>query len=210
MWSHAGMTELIPTAPKAVLWDADGVLQHTPPGWWETLVELGGDRFPPAILEAEARPLVGDGTFREAVAAVVAELGLAVDVDDVLSLWRHLEVDAEAIALVDAVRAGGTPCYLASNQQDLRVGIMRHELGYGEHMDREFYSSELGVMKPSAAFFETVLEALALPPGAALFIDDNAANIVAAASVGLHAERHDPTTGVAGLRAILARHGLRP
>ena len=216
MWSHADMTTGRLTEcsvrrsvrPRAVLWDADGVLQHTPPGWRERLVELGGAGFPGAVLEAEAAPLAGDGSFRDAVASVVAERGLDVDPEEVLDLWRRLEVDPEALALVDELRAGGTPCYLTSNQQDLRVGIMRDELGYADQFDREFYSSELGVMKPSPAYFETVLQALALPAAEVLFIDDNAANVASATSVGLIAERHDPSAGVAGLREILSRHGL--
>ena len=205
----ADMTSDVTTGtPLAVLWDADGVLQHSPPGWWDRLVELGGADFPQAVLDAEAGPLVGAGTFRDAVAGVMADLRVAADVDDVLDLWRHLEVDADALGLVDTVRAAGTPCYLASNQQDLRVEIMRHGLGYGEHVDGEFYSSELGVMKPSPRYFTVVLEALGLRPHEVLFIDDNADNVAAASSVGLLAERHDPAAGVTGLREILARHGL--
>ncbi|MEO7130899.1 MAG: TetR/AcrR family transcriptional regulator, partial [Dermatophilaceae bacterium] len=106
------------TPVKAVLWDADGVLQHTPPGWQERLVELGGPEFPDAVMAAEQGPLVGQGTFREALEALVTEGGLAasdqpVDIDAVLDLWRTVQIDPEALALVDAVRAGGTPCYLA-------------------------------------------------------------------------------------------------
>ncbi len=164
-------------------------------------------------MAAEQGPLVGHGTFRAALEALVTERGLAtsaqpVDIDAVLDLWRTVQIDPEALALVDAVRAGGTPCYLASNQQDLRVGIMRHDLGYAAHVDGEFYSSELGVMKPDPAYFEKVLDAVGLPAAQLLFIDDNADNVAAARSVGLRAERHDPEAGVAGLREILGRHGL--
>lgn len=198
----------VPGRVSAVLWDADGVLQHTPPGCRERLVALGGAGFPDAVAAAEQAPLVGDGTFGDAVAALVRARGLGVDPDEVLDLWRGLEVDTDAFALLDAVRAEGTPCYLVSNQQDLRVGIMRDEIGYPDHVDGEFYSSELGVMKPARAFFELVLAALDLPAADVLFIDDNPDNVAAAVSAGLRAELHDPQGGVTGLREILARHGL--
>lgn len=46
------------------------------------------------------------------------------------------------------------------------------------------FSNELGVRKPDPAAFAQLAQALAVPPAATVFVDDNAANIGAAESLG--------------------------
>lgn len=195
----------------AVLWDADGVLQHTPIDFIGELVRMGGEDFPAAVFQAELRPLVGDGRFADSVAALVAQRGLQVPVDEVLGLWRTVRPDPRALAVVRDVRAAGIACYLATNQQDMRVELMRDALGYEDIFDEQFYSAELGVAKPDPAYFTRILEAVGITdPATAVFVDDNAANVAAAAGLGIRACRHDPATGAAGLRALLRSAGVLP
>jgi putative hydrolase of the HAD superfamily len=49
---------------------------------------------------------------------------------------------------------------------------------------------------------------LDLPASSVLFIDDNVANVEAAAGVGLRAELYDLSAGVPALAELLRRYGL--
>ncbi|YAL82013.1 HAD family hydrolase [Dermacoccaceae bacterium W4C1] len=193
---------------QGVLWDADGVLQHTRRPWKQLLDEMVAPGFAAALFEAEKKPLRGQGSMRECVSSLLAQWDSSLSVQEVLACWQDLDVDAQAFALVDAVRAAGTPCHLATNQQDHRVVHMRADLGYDAHFDQVFYSSELGAMKPDAEYFEKVLKQLGEPARTLVFIDDNAANIATASALGLRAHQHDPAAGVTGLRAILSAEGV--
>lgn len=193
---------------QAVLWDADGVLQHGRRSWPDRLTELGGPGFAEALFAAEEGPLRGTEPFRECIARLLQERRLDADPDAVLAMWEDLDVDEDAFALIDQVRAGGTPCYLATNQQDHRVALMRHTLGYDVRFDDVFYSSEMGAAKPDPEFFEIILTHLEIPAATILFIDDNATNIAAAAALGIRAEQHEPAAGPTGLRRILTEANL--
>jgi putative hydrolase of the HAD superfamily len=70
---------------------------------------------------------------------------------------------------------------------------------------RAFCSARLGAAKPSAAAYLRCLEALSIPPAAALFLDDNAANVEGARAAGLVGHRF---VDLAGLRPVLGRYGL--
>jgi len=193
---------------RAVLFDADGVVQRARPGWQDRLTAIGGPGFVEALFAAEHGPLVGAEPFADAVRTVLHNRGLDPDPLPVLRVWDDIELDKGAFDLVARVRAAGTPCHLASNQQDHRVRYMRDALGYGERFDELFFSSELGVAKPEAGFFSAIGERIGLPPVRILFIDDQPVNVEAARAVGLRAERHDPTAGANGLARLLALHGV--
>jgi putative hydrolase of the HAD superfamily len=85
---------------------------------------------------------------------------------------------------------------------------MHETFGYAELFDQTFYSYELGVAKPDPAYFAAILDRLDVPAGEVLFVDDNGANVEAARSVGLRAERWHVEDGQQVLREHLARHGL--
>lgn len=196
-------------AITAVLWDADGVLQRARPGWRQTLIDIGGADFPDAVIEVEEQgPMIGRGSFRTALETLLRDRGIDVDPERILALWDRVDSVPAALQLVRRVRAQGVRCHLATNQHDRRTALMREVMRYGDHLDRQFYSCELGVAKPDPEFFLAILRALALRPDEVLFIDDLPANVAAARSVGLSAERHDPANGADGIEAILTAHGL--
>lgn len=64
---------------------------------------------------------------------------------------------------------------------------MSETLGYRDVFDQEFYSCELGYMKPETGYFEAIVTETALPPSDMLFIDDREVNVTAARQVGLKA-----------------------
>lgn len=71
--------------------------------------------------------------------------------------------------------------------------------------DRVLASCDLGVRKPEVAFFERLLDELALPAPEVLFVDDREENVSAARRAGLSAHRFQ---GAAALRDWLVGHGV--
>jgi putative hydrolase of the HAD superfamily len=68
-----------------------------------------------------------------------------------------------------------------------------------------FPSYLVGKLKPDAEYFEHVLAALDVPASRVLFIDDNAINVEAAATLGMHTRR---VAGVDGARRAFVELGL--
>lgn len=71
--------------------------------------------------------------------------------------------------------------------------------------DRAFVSAEFGVRKPDPLVYRRCLERLGVAPEAALFVDDNEANVAGARAAGLHGHFYvSPGQFAAELRA----HGI--
>lgn len=68
-----------------------------------------------------------------------------------------------------------------------------------------FCSAQLGATKPSPTAYLRCLEALAMPPPATLFVDDNAANVAGAREAGLAGHCYVDATE---LQHALEEHGL--
>ena len=203
----------MPIAPQVVLFDADGVVQQTPPGWEAELhATLGSppqaDQLLLDLFTAELPALAGDEDFAEVVREVLARWGLADRTEDVLAFWTRLELDEDVTALIRELRAAGAACYLATNQHELRRAYMSTSLGYDELLDGQLYSCDLGVAKPDPAYFTAALQRIGCPAGSALFIDDREPNVLGARTAGLRAEVFHLSSGADALRAILSSHGL--
>jgi putative hydrolase of the HAD superfamily len=185
---------------RAVLWDADGVLQYTPADSWDLAVEVVA-QFPGAI--------TGAPIDEERIRTVAHALGLSDHVDDIVAVWSTFDLLSPSLEVVAMVRAAGTACYLATNQDAYRAACMREQAPYGELLDGAYYSCDLGAAKPSAAFFEHIVTDLGLAPDQLLFLDDQPENVAGARSAGLDAERWAHDDGVPRLRNILDAHGIR-
>ncbi len=195
-------------AVRAVLLDADGVVQHAGPEWSERLTALAGPTFIAEAFAAERACLRGTADFREALLGVLHRSGVEADVDALLAIWQDVVVDAEVLDLVAEIRRAGIGCYLATNQHVQRGEHMRSTLGYERHFDDCFYSYRLGLAKPDPAYFRAIVAELGIPAGSAVFIDDVEANVRAAREAGLASYRHDPAAGVEGLRSLVRAAGV--
>lgn len=80
---------------------------------------------------------------------------------------------------------------------------MQAHLPYGDYFDRQFYSFELGVAKPDAAYFAKVLDALQLAPAEVVFVDDLGRNVRGARACGLNAALFAATDTYGALRQKL-------
>ncbi|RPI53967.1 MAG: HAD family hydrolase [Acidobacteria bacterium] len=203
---------------EAILIDADGVLQRPTAdrhAQWRAL--LGGadeavGRFKCDIFAVERPCHDGGGDFLSALRDVLVRWNCTGSVDDALRAWTAIEVDRGITELIGRVRASGVACHLATNQEPYRARYMSEVLDYPSVFDRTFYSCELGCSKPDPSYFRAIIESLNLPPQAVLFIDDMAANVAAADSIGIRAELFAPVMAgdaVDEMQRILCRHGIK-
>jgi len=80
--------------------------------------------------------------------------------------------------------------YILSNNNPISMPLCRDVMARAgidcdKVFKRQFVSSEMKVLKPSAEMFQRVIEAIGLPPSELLFIDDSLANVEAAARHGI-------------------------
>ena len=199
---------------RAVLLDADGVVQFVPGSFMDRLAAAHGRvgeqarAFERALFALEAEAAEGRMPFAAAVAELIAPMQPAIDLPFLLDTWRHVEVYPGVRELVGRLRALGIRCGLATNQQDLRAQYLSVTLGYAGLFDVECYSCRVGARKPHAAFFAAAVAAVGCAPQEILFIDDTAANVEAARACGLRAVLHDPARGAAGIAEALRLHGV--
>lgn len=192
---------------RAVLWDADGVLQAGPASWADAFGEALGKRVVVAeeFFSILDDALAGRVDMETHVTEVLDRHGLTDRREQTLEVWGRIDPLAEVRDLVAELPV---PSYLATNQDNLRAACMRRQLGYDELLAGAYYSCDLGLAKPDAAYFEAVLADLDLPAADVLFVDDSPANVDAARDVGLRAEVWHHEQGVDSLRSLLAGHGL--
>jgi len=166
---------------KVVLFDADGVIQTTPPLWRTRLEGLVGDPelvsdFVADVFKAEKPCLTGRGDFSVELAKVLTRWNCPATTEEGLKIWTIMEPNQEILDVVAKVRGGGTRVGLATNQQNHRADIMTNDLGYAEIFDDLFYSCHLGFAKPDREYFVQIMARLNLNGESALFLDDNVAS----------------------------------
>ena len=198
---------------RAILFDADGVLQQRPPGWRSSLGKRLGfsgnpDAFIAEIYTTEPPILDGRTDFIELLLALLKRWNCRASLEEALTVWTMLDVDEELLNLIEDLRQRGVQCHLASNQEPYKARYMSEVLGYQRRFDNEFYSCHLGYKKPDQRYFLTILQELALPPEQILFIDDRQPNVDSAKTVGLKAETFDLKSGRGELHRILRVHGI--
>lgn len=96
----------------------------------------------------------------------------------------------EMLDLVERLRqTGRIKVALLTNACIGQDEVMRRKWGLDPRATFDLYvnSAEVGLTKPDPAIFELALARLGVSPGEAIFIDDSAANVQAAANLGIHA-----------------------
>ena len=188
--------------PEVILFDVGGVL-----------VELGPHPLPPelgippasysgsrATIDFE-KGLIGAEEF---VQSIVDEFGLGVDIGPLIEhfrLWPTAPFPG-VHDLMSGLRRRYRVAIL-SNTNELHWPRFDTEFGLLERCDRAFASHLLGMLKPEAAIFTHVIDALGSAPRDILFLDDNPANVDGARARGMQAELVHGFDGAA--RALAAR-----
>ena len=156
----------------------------------------------PAVRSYES----GRATRAEFARDVIAEFALPVEPDAFLAefAWWPRRLYEGAGSLLESLRARYTLASL-SNTNELHWERFDREWNLPARFDANFPSYAVGRLKPDDDYFQHVLDALDVPAERALFIDDNALNVAAAARLGIVARR---AVGPDGVRAALADLGL--
>ncbi|MGY3602749.1 MULTISPECIES: HAD-IA family hydrolase [unclassified Bradyrhizobium] len=177
---------------RAILFDADGVIQTTP-DFAERLGVLFGtrlDNMDDLIAElkaAQGDALVGRCTLMQAFDASFKKRGLRCDPIQFLRAWGNVSPNREVISTIKALRQGGLLCAIASNQGVEKAMYMSNHIGYRNIFDHQYYSCHLRAAKPDARFFDSITTDLGLPPNQVAFIDDTVENVSVASEFGMHA-----------------------
>jgi putative hydrolase of the HAD superfamily len=202
---------------RAILFDADGVLQHPTDDLEARLQSALGfvpeplAAFLAEVFEAEGPALAGQLDFVAKLDPVLEKWHAQGSGEKLAACWSSIAADEAILGLVARLRRAGYVCALTTNQQRYRAAHMAKVLGYEQKFDHSFYSCELGYAKPDADYFRAVIRALPFEPQELLFIDDRRDNVSAAAALGINAVRfvHDKSrAAVTALERVLGRFGV--
>lgn len=199
---------------EAVIFDLGGVLiDWNPRHLYRRMLadEQAIERFLAEVCTAEWNLGLDAGRpFAEAVAELCARFP---EERALIEAWQHRWIEMiggpieGTVTLLEELDGAGAPLWALTNWSAETFPLVQGDPAYG-FLDRFrdiFVSGRLGMIKPHPEIFRHALEAIGLPPGRCLFIDDSAANVAGARAVGMQAHRF---TSAAALRGELSRRGL--
>lgn len=97
---------------------------------------------------------------------------------------RSIKENPHMLQIVENLKLQGYKTPLLSNTSPSKAYLW-NKYGYYDHFSPLLLSYAVGFEKPEPEIYEILLNLLDLPPSACLFIDDKAANIVAARQLGI-------------------------
>ncbi len=112
----------------------------------------------------------------------------------------------ESVAILEALVDDGHDVTALSNWAADTFAETKSQFPFLDRFRGVTVSAHVGMVKPDLAIYRHHADEFGLTPAATLFIDDNPHNVEAAREAGWKAERF---VSPAGLRADLARHGIR-
>ena len=133
------------------------------------------------------------------------------DYEDLIMAWAHRSEEMIAgvldgtVEVLGELRSAGLRCFALSNMEPDTFELRRARFGFFGSLDGYVISGLEGVVKPDPEIFEILFSRYGLEPAATVFIDDVAANVQAAAKLGVIAIRF---TTAAQLRSELRDLGL--
>lgn len=194
---------------RALLMDADGVLQQLPKGFFADFAALGGGwDFVREVFREEHRTMTGEEDLLDVLTEIIDRRGLTITTDQLLTLWYRIIPDQRMLDLVARARASGVITVLATNQQRYRGAWMQEHLPYGDYFDHAFYSFEVGLAKPDPAYFTHIIDQLGIAAREAVFVDDLAENTAGARRAGLTAITYPHRSPFGLLKRRLRRAGV--
>ncbi len=148
--------------------------------------------------------------FERVVEKAPAVLGRAIDMDAYGRFWRTTApgVHWMVVHKMRELKQLGFRIGLLTNNVKEFGDNWRAMFPIDELCDDVVDSSHVGMRKPERGIYELTCERLAIEPGNAVFVDDNADNITAAREFGLHVVHFgdDPWAAIAELDAVLTRN----
>lgn len=112
-----------------------------------------------------------------------------------------------AVDILAELHSRGVPLYALSNWSAETFPVARERFEFLKWFRGILLSGDVGLLKPDARFFQLFLKTFAIEPSHAVYIDDLAPNVEAAAALRMHGILFaDPAT----LRCELVKVGLIP
>jgi putative hydrolase of the HAD superfamily len=201
------MNKSAPNDIRVLLFDVGGVLVQL--GGVEAMLEWLGhsisvDELWRRWLQSEPVRKFETGQIDadEFAIGVTAEFGLAVEPRQFLESFTHWPTGLYpgTLEMLDRIPSSYQRAVL-SNSNALHWPRVLDEMKLGAAFDTHFVSHLTGRIKPDAAAFEHVVEALGCSPASVLFLDDNLLNVDAAKGLGMQAVR---VRGIEETQRVLA------
>ncbi len=155
------------------------------------------------------RALVGEISAEEFDRRVHARYHLPYDASQPSLIFRWFADETLSHELLDLAASLRRPpdfqvAVLSNAATDLEQRILHEKLNILHSFDLVVNSAREGVRKPDPAIYRLTLERLGVAARQAIFVDDMAENVAAAAALGLHAIHfHDQRQAVAAIRGLL-------
>ncbi len=204
--------------PIALLVDFDGVVRR-----WnadDTAIEKRCDlptgairriAFSPELLLPAISGAVSDEAWRQSVRAELRRQYPGSSAQEAVAQWSSSPGELEPRVLAVLARCRRDLRIVLATNATSRLDNDLRALGLSNRFYAVANSSELGVTKPSAAYFEAALHRGDVRPSEALFIDDSLSNVQAAVGVGMlahHFTGHEAMSEFLGQAGVLAENAL--
>lgn len=143
-----------------------------------------------------------DGAFREGLRI----LGRRITMARFRDLWIDAyDPDPDVVRLAARLKSRVPVALLSNNSQLTREGLERRHPEVLDLFRPRLFSADAGLLKPDPRFFRTALQLMGMTASQTLYVDEEPANVAAAAALGFATHAF---AGSAALEKELARRGL--
>lgn len=156
----------------------------------------------------------GGMTDQEFCEWAIESLRIDISVQEFKDIWGDaFEECPQTLPVIEKLVALHVPVAILSNTNSIHwpwmrdLPAMRALLAVDAPM---LLSHEIRAFKPDSRMYQALVDALGLPPGEILYLDDLKANVQGASSFGLVAELYDCRNASPTLEEIMRRRGLLP
>jgi|SRR5579859_1000421 len=180
---------------RAVIFDYGEVLCHPPApedvGRMASVFQVSPKDFPELYMRNRGLYDRGDLTAEAYWMKLAQDAGVEIEDNQVgvlsgwdVEMWSTINV--EMMKWAKHLRSAGIKTAILSNMPEDMVIHARKNFHWLTEFDCHVFSSEIGVIKPSAGIYQHCLERLKVHPSEALLIDDREANVRGACELGIH------------------------
>lgn len=184
---------------QAVILDYGEVLCHQPTAenidFLSRTFQMDPQSFLPIYLKTRMPYDRGDLLPAEYWRNFAAQAGVAVD-EPTIERLRQVDNDMwsrpnEPMVLwLRQIHDAGFKTAILSNMPTDMADHVRKTFDWLAHFDHHIFSAEVRSAKPEPAIYQHTIQALGVPPSAALFIDDREENLVQARANGIRTIRY--------------------
>lgn len=196
---------------EAILFDVDGVLSLHQQPFSKAYAQRHHADYSPFrdFFQGDfQKALIGQADLMQLITAA-PELWGNSNPDTLLQEWFSFEeeLNQPILEVVQALRAQGLRCYVATNQERYRGRYIRETMLVNQ-FDDYFISAFVKAKKPEKAFFEFAINSILqdipdITPEKTLFIDDSPEHIDGAQQLGINTQLHEDTEATRRLLATL-------